>query len=294
MDKVKIEAELTKATLKKDVGLAWHRTYFAQKKRDLYREMDTLYQNFVKTAKLKFETGETSKVAYLSALSNYRNYTIDKQQAESEFLENLHYLNQFLGLKDIDNVRLKMLENQLENDKSEAKDIKSGLLLKAYKTETELAKAKWQMAKKEWLPKFNFGYKQQRIDGVSGFTAWEAGISLPLNIFSVRSKIKSAEMAYQTAEAEMAQQTAFTEAVYKQMLVKKATMKRILAYYENEALPLADEQIKMVYTAYALGDIDYMQFIQNIQSALKTKMDYLHKDVDYQQIIINLNYLTQH
>ncbi len=294
MDKVKIEAELTKATLKKDVGLAWHRTYFAQQKRDLYREMDTLYQNFVKTAKLKFETGETSKVAYLSALSNYRNYTIDKQQAESEFLENLHYLNQFLDLKNIDNVRLKAPENQPESDNIVAKDIKTGLLLKTYKTDTELAKARWQMTKKECLPKFNFGYKQQRIDGVSGFSAWEAGISLPLNIFSVNAKIKSAKMAYQTAQAEMAQKTAYTEALYRQMLVKKATMKRILTYYENEALPLADEQIKMVYTAYKLGDIDYMQFIQNIQSALKIKIDYLHKAVDYQQIIINLNYLTQH
>ncbi len=293
MEKAKIKADLTKAQLIKEVSIAWYTAYYAQQRFELYKNIDTLYHNFVKAAQLKFKTGETAKIAYLSALSQYRTFKIKQQEADAYFKTSLYFLNQYLGFKKIEAIKLKLPEKKQSNSNFMSKDFKNGLLVRTYQAEVNEAEAKWKTVKKQWLPKFNLGFKKQSIDGVPGFKAWEVGMSLPLNIWSVKSKAKAAKMSYQIAEAEMSKKIRQTQTFYLQLLTKKASMLRILHYYETEAIPLADEQIEKVYAAYLLGDIDYIQFIQNIQSAIKIKLAYLKKELDYQQIVIQLNYLLK-
>ena len=65
----------------------------------------------------------------------------------------------------------------------------------------------------------------------------------------------------------------------------------MLNFYINEAIPLADEQIIASNLAYRLGDIDYIQFIQNLEAALNTKIEYIIQQAEYSEIETELKYI---
>jgi cobalt-zinc-cadmium resistance protein CzcA len=66
----------------------------------------------------------------------------------------------------------------------------------------------------------------------------------------------------------------------------------VLAYYNNEALPLADEQIEAANLGYRLGSLSYIEFIQNIESAIKTRQEYLFRLSEFFEMKEQLEYIT--
>ena len=80
-------------------------------------------------------------------------------------------------------------------------------------------------------------------------------------------------------------------AKYNQLYSRYKSLQSVLAYYRDEAIPLADEQIAASNLAYRLGNIDYIQFIQNIESALNTKRKYLVQQAEYSEIETELKYI---
>jgi len=55
---------------------------------------------------------------------------------------------------------------------------------------------------------------------------------------------------------------------------------------------LADEQIQASNLAYRLGSIDYVQFIQNTEAAIRTKQDFLMQQAEYFELSAQLKYIT--
>jgi cobalt-zinc-cadmium resistance protein CzcA len=66
----------------------------------------------------------------------------------------------------------------------------------------------------------------------------------------------------------------------------------LIKYYENEALPLADKQIKASWLAYKLGNISYFQFIQNVEAAVSVKQEYLKQEELLYELSVKIKYLT--
>jgi cobalt-zinc-cadmium resistance protein CzcA len=69
-------------------------------------------------------------------------------------------------------------------------------------------------------------------------------------------------------------------------------MSEVLAYYKNEALPLADEQIEAANLGYRLGSLSYIEFIQNTESAINTRQEYLSRLSEFFVIKEQLKYIT--
>jgi cobalt-zinc-cadmium resistance protein CzcA len=62
-------------------------------------------------------------------------------------------------------------------------------------------------------------------------------------------------------------------------------------YYQNEGLQMAESIINAAQRSYKAGDIGYIEYIQSIKDAIKLKTDYLVVLNNYNQTIIQLNYL---
>jgi cobalt-zinc-cadmium resistance protein CzcA len=69
-------------------------------------------------------------------------------------------------------------------------------------------------------------------------------------------------------------------------------MSEELEYYKSEALPLAAEQIEAANLGYRLGSLSYIEFIQNTESAIKTRQEYLSRLSDFFEIKEQLEYIT--
>jgi cobalt-zinc-cadmium resistance protein CzcA len=69
-------------------------------------------------------------------------------------------------------------------------------------------------------------------------------------------------------------------------------MGEVLEYYKNEALPLAAEQIEAANLGYRLGSLSYIEFIQNTESAIKTRQQYISRLAEFFEIKEQLEYIT--
>jgi len=170
--------------------------------------------------------------------------------------------------------------------------LESNPVLNYYEAGIKISEAKWQMAKAAYLPKFNIGYKLQAIDGNTGFHSWEIGVSVPVSYYSYLGKSKAAKINIDISSQNFVQKKLEINSAVNQLQNRYKTILEVLKYYQNEALPLAEEQIKASKIGYKLGSIDYIQFIQNIESAIKTKQEYLNQKAEYYKLKEELKYLT--
>jgi cobalt-zinc-cadmium resistance protein CzcA len=67
-----------------------------------------------------------------------------------------------------------------------------------------------------------------------------------------------------------------------------------LNYYEKSALPQADLILKTATKSYQAGEIEYIEFIQNITQGWQIKEMYLSELQIFNQQIINIETLIGH
>jgi cobalt-zinc-cadmium resistance protein CzcA len=121
----------------------------------------------------------------------------------------------------------------------------------------------------------------QSVDGNSGLYGWEAGVTIPLVFFSQSGKTKAANINVQITSQQYQQKELEIKAGYNQQISRYLVLQDVINYYRKEALPLANEQIQASYLAYKLGSIDYVQFIQNMETAINTKQEFLNQQAEY-------------
>ena len=283
---------LAEYALARDVSLAWYNAVFAKKQWLLFNQLDTLYAAFQKAAELRYKTQATSKIEYLSAAAKYKELQVNIKKAESRYLATLQLLNQYLLYPKAVDVNIQNLEGHVFNNSSESDSLDGSPLLNYYSTGVDVAELAWKAEKSNILPKFSLGYKVQAVDGNSGFYGWEAGISVPLVFFSQSGKNKASKIDFQIVGQQYEQAQLELSAVYNQQISRLNALSQVIDYYQTEALPLADEQIEASKLAYRLGNIDYIQFIQNVEAAIDTKQGFLMQQAEYFELSAQLKYLT--
>jgi cobalt-zinc-cadmium resistance protein CzcA len=283
---------LAEYALARDVSLAWYNAVFAKKQWLLFNQLDTLYTAFQKAAELRYKTQATSKIEYLSAAAKYKELQVNIKKAESRYLATLQLLNQYLLYPKAVDVNIQNLEGHVFNNSSESDSLDGSPLLNYYSTGVDVAELAWKAEKSNILPKFSLGYKVQAVDGNSGFYGWEAGISVPLVFFSQSGKNKASKIDFQIVGQQYEQAQLELSAVYNQQISRLNALSQVIDYYQTEALPLADEQIEASKLAYRLGNIDYIQFIQNVEAAIDTKQGFLMQQAEYFELSAQLKYLT--
>jgi len=281
---------LTEKTLIRDVSLAWYRALFAKKRLMLLKDLDTLYSNFEKAAKLKHKTQTSSEIEYLSASAKYKKLKVNLKMAESNFSAALKNLNGYLSVHeeiDVDGNDVKS-----EYEISVTGGLSGNPVLNYYKTRVELYKSVWMNEKTAFLPKIDISYKKQTVNGVPGYNAWQFGLSVPLLFFSQSGKTKASKIDCEIANQQYIQKSIEIDNEYKRLSGQYSAYWSLIKYYENEALPLADKQIKASWLAYKLGNISYFQFIQNVEAAVSVKQEYLKQEELLYELSVKIKYLT--
>ena len=85
----------------------------------------------------------------------------------------------------------------------------------------EVSKANIGVEKAQFLPKFSISYDKLKYNDVSGFSAYQAGISIPLWFFPQKSRVKAAKADAMVAENQFLEQKAMTESTVSQLINRK-------------------------------------------------------------------------
>jgi cobalt-zinc-cadmium resistance protein CzcA len=117
-------------------------------------------------------------------------------------------------------------------------------------------------------------------------------VSVPLLFFSQSGKTKASHYDYEISQQNYRQKSLEVNAAYRDLCNRYQSMTEVLQYYRNEALPLAERQMKATTLGYRLGSLDYIQFIQNMSAAIKTKQEYVNRLAEFYEIEDQLNFLV--
>ena len=115
---------------------------------------------------------------------------------------------------------------------------------------------------------------------------------IPLLFFGQSSKIKASSIAREIAVEESKEYEVQLNIEYASLNAELIKQEKALKYYEDEGTVLADEILKTATLSFKNGEINYFQYILSLENAYQIKLDYLNSLNEYNQTVIDINYLT--
>ena len=253
-------------------------------------QLDRIYANFRTAAQLRYDTGETGKLEFISASSEYQQIQVLRQQAYDDIEIAKRALNQYLGTDEpIETVSV-LYKTMNLSTLLDSSSVANNPILQYSLQNVEVSKANVGVEKSEFLPKFSLSYGRQVVADVSGFNTYQAGINIPLWFYPQKSRVKAAKANAMVAENQYLEQRAITESRVSQLLKSLEKTKKTLKYYKEGALLLAEEQITTAQLASKEGEIDYVNYITILNSAIRIKQTHLQYINQYNQQTIELQY----
>jgi cobalt-zinc-cadmium resistance protein CzcA len=273
--------DLSQLEVEREVSIAWGEVYSAKSRYRLYLQLDSVFRDFERAARLRFETEATSRLEYLSASNQAKQIIIQKEKSKMDYQIALQKLNLWLVSDTIFSV-------------DEASINESGALLylpldsiyqhpelQLSEQKVQLADARVKLAKSGYLPKFTAEYGSQKIGSQTGYYKYQFGMSIPLVFASQSGKAQSAKIESSIARENFYQKELEINTAYMTLYEEYQKWLTTSEYYRTVALPVAKEQKQGAITAYREGAIDYVTFLQNMKDAMQIEFDYWDANANY-------------
>ena len=274
----------------REVKIAYGKAYTARRKLVLMQQIDSVFEIFQKAVELKYQVDESSGLEYLAASNQARQIAVQTDQARYDYQMAVSNLNKWIlgdTVFTVDPGDLQWLEPLLTDDRQFGDHPE----LQLARDQILISEKSLEAQKAGYLPKLNLMYGIQEVDGVEGFYQYQAGLSFPLIFNKQQGMVQAAAI-----EREISQQNLATVTVelQNQFQVATANYRKWLdswQYYQQEAIPMARQQLDGAALAYHQGAIDYVAFLHHTHSALEIELNGLEALDAYLQSKFHLEYL---
>lgn len=274
--------------LKKEVSSAFYALQYAKNKAKAYKMLDSLYQTFAHAAKRRFELGESNYLEMITAQSKQTLLQTQYKQAIKEVFVYKQALKKVVQLDTIQIVEMPLYRLELDTMPNDANPS-----FKYLEDNTLYFKALHQNEKQQLLPDLSAEYFQGTNSSLnSSIIGYQFGIKIPILFSGNASKIKASKMAYQAVKAQQKDFKMQYAAVYNSLLARLEQFEESILYYETTGKNLSEEIIKTAEQSYKHGEIDFFQYIQSLENAKEIELNYLDSLNQYNQTVIEINYLT--
>lgn len=255
---------------------------------NIYSFLDSIYGDFYYKASRKFEEGESTYLEKITAQSK-QNQIKNQLINFNNQLQTNRLLIQNLVQSDVE---LKLPEEAPQQLEVNLKTLDNSPALTLSASQVELANQEWKLAKNELLPGISLSYFQRSNPSIDErFNGYQVGLNVPLLFFGDRAKIKSRSIQKEVADFSYQQTKIDLETKQHQLLQTLASQTETLDNFTNNQLRVAEEILKTTESSYQNGEINFFQYVQSIDNGLQIKLNYLNVLSQYNQTVIQLNYL---
>ncbi len=283
---------LTKVQVVAEVKRNYFSLLFCYAKLKLLNYQDSLYMNFQHAAELKMQTGESALLEKMAAETRLMEIKTMKNQLAADVeiykkkLQTL--LNEAADINLAETLMMK-LPFEMAND-SNAVNNNPGLAMAQQEVRIKKFETKVESAK--ILPDLSVGYFNQSNKDLSEgdrFTGISAGVTIPLFFGASMSKVQAAKINTQIAQsnADYYRNALLNE--YQALLQEYQKYKASVDYYESTALKQSNLIIEHAGKSYKEGNIDYVEYVQNLDKALEIRANYLEALLGYNQAVIAID-----
>jgi cobalt-zinc-cadmium resistance protein CzcA len=300
-----LQQQATANEIKAQVQYWFYQLQYLQTTKRQLQSLDSLYNDFVSAAALRYKTGETNLLEKTTAETKRGQLSQLLKQNETDFATAYNSLKTLMNTSE--DFTIIVNENWQPLVLSSSFDttlLANNPSLKLLYQQAVIAEQNKKLETASTLPDFNVGYFNQSLigvqningadvnfDGSKRFQGFNVGISIPITFFSNASKIKSLNYKQQALQKEADNgklilqnqlQNAFQQ--YNQNLSQ-------YNYYKSTALPNAEIIISTAKVGFKSGDIGYIEYLQALQTATDVQLSYLQSVNQINQSIININFI---
>lgn len=274
----------------KNLEISYMEYSIIKEKLQIYSYLDSIYKDFSRMARRKFEEGESSYLEKITAQSKQKQIEAQLVKVRNELVNSSNQIRTIVQ-SDVElSIEGETPHRLTLNNLNSIENLPDFVLSEL---QTQQAKRSEQLAKNELLPGISASYFMRSNSSIDkNFEGYQIGLNIPLLFFGNQSKIKARQL--ENEMMAMAQQETKIQLEQKQrtLINSLSSQDESLATFENGQLKVADEIFKTANLSFKNGEIDFFRFVQSLETAQQIKLEYLQQLMDFNATVISLNYLT--
>lgn len=287
--------QVTKWQLIRNVRIAYLNLQYAEIRAKQFTYQDSIFRNLSVAAERRYNAGDAGLLEKVSAETKSKEIENLLKQTNADLQNAQLQLQLITGLKDgnirSNNELIKSTVTIPVEIRLDSSVITQSPLLNYFEQNTLVNKQNLRLQKSKILPGLSIGYLNQvGSDQPTNFRI-RYGITLPLWFWNYSSQIKAANYQYQMSQSQYAIAQKTYSSGYMQALNDFSKYTGSLNYYEQTGLKQAETIISTSKRSYDAGEISYIIYMQSLNQAFEIKLSYIETIRDYNQSIIELNYL---
>lgn len=293
-----------KNQLTADVSSAYYSLVYAMQKVKILKELDDAYSNFRRIAQARYESGDASKLEAVNAGRLSDRCRRNLREAQGEVEKNSLLLANLIGLNEKVVPAEETLTVLTLPDMPETLDVNSTLHGHLFELMLNRSEQNLGLAKQEFMPGlFVAATTQLLIKGFNpyhvdrprfekgNFMGFQVGITVPLFFGAKRARLLAARQEVEITRLNNEAESMALQREYDDAKAQFALSRGSLDYYESEGIEQANEIARLAKVSYELGEIDYLEYIQNMETASEVILEYIECIDKYNQTIIRINTL---
>lgn len=303
---VKQQMLINKQELSYNLRQSWYEWLYLRTLKQVLSREDSLLQSFATAAAAKFKAGESRLLEKTTAESRRQELLQNLVQVDMLMKVEQMKMQQYMGLPEAFEPQEDSLSQLRLEEGLDISALSNHPMLQYVRQEMALSEANMKVAAAERLPDFSAGYFVQSLSGpqeingatrnfsaVPMFQGVSIGINLP--IFGGKA-YKAKQELFATQKSAQAKQSENIEWQLQQQLQQASTQyvfwEQNLNYYRQTALPNAEAIIANASKAYRSGEIEYVEYLQALQTGLGIQKSYIEAVNNLNQTLLRIGYLV--
>lgn len=298
-----IDKEVSANELTKQVRSYYYQIEYLQYNQFKLKDLDSLYQDFIRIASVRFKAGDIKKIEINTAETQMGEINLLLKQNEVYLKNAYKNLKTLLNTSDDLEVPFKRDYEPLRTENILGSlSVVNNPSVKALYHEMEIAEKNKKVEKSQGLPEFSLGLTSQSLIGFhikngqekfynagDRFNSFSVGVAIPLTFGATKARMQSLEYEKLAAEtnAKMQQKQLSTQlenafGQYQQDIQQ-------YEYYTSQAVPNAEKIVKAAQLGYKTGEISYVEYLFALQTATNIQLKYLESIQQVNQSVVIIN-----
>lgn len=287
-DLLKQEKVLTEVELKKMVARLYWQVVATYREQQVYTNLDTFYTDFINLAALRVETGETNKLELLRVQTSFKNWQIQKNEADKNYELAQRQLAYLLGRDawiDVKNVQLQQLSVELPEVNAA-----NHPLMQYYEQQKNVAAQQVTIEENALSPTFNVGYASQIFNGNAGLNLVQVGVEVPLHKKPQKQRIEAAKAEASIITAQAETDKFLLENEWKLALANLETLNGQIFSIDRLLMDNLLETIGLAKIRYEGGELPYFEYLAVIEQVISAEIEKINLIQQYNETVILVNY----
>lgn len=299
-----LESGLTQVRVRQQVKRLFYTVLVMQTKQKLLAYADSIYDQFLQKAALRFEKGETNLLEKTAAEIQRKQIGIQLQQLSSDLKIAIRNFNILLNVQDAvipeaPDIKMPPILSA-NNDNPD-----QSLAYKAYEQDIVIARRNSEFQKSRLLPDLTVGYNNQSIIGIQNvngadkyygggrrFSSVQASIGIPLFAAAQNSRMKAARTQVLQTQMDAYLGKQQLTAAYQNAVEQYNNQLQNVNTYEAGLLNNTETIFKIANQQYVNGEINYLEWVMVINQAVSVRSDYADAVQQLNELSVHLETLT--